>query len=552
MDRKLLLSFFLVLVIFPSVAERRVEAAGKQGAKNRAARQSEEQEDYFKKWLTEDVFYIIAPEEKAVFQQLSTTEEKEQFIEQFWFRRDPNPATPTNEFKEEHYRRIAYANEHFASGMPGWLTDRGRIYIIHGPPAEIETHPSGGTYNRPFNEGGGTTATYPFEVWRYRYVERLGNDVVLEFVDPTLSGEYRLALNPEEKDALLHIPGAGLTLAESLGMATKADRPYFTPGNTNYPLRSTRIKDSPFERYNTYTQIQRPEELKYKDLKDIVKVELNYNNLPFTVRKDYFRLNQDRFLVPVTVEIQNKDLTFKQENNRQVAKVAVYGIVTSITNRIVSEFEDDLAKSFPIHQFQEGLSGSSIYQKTLLLDGKRRYKIDLVLKDLRSGSVGVLRQAIAPPSSQEDRLAASSLILAAFVRQLKTVPKEDQMFVLGDVWIRPNLSKVFSKGDKLSVYLQLYNAGADQATLAPSLSLRYRILGEDGRTVVEEEDKTGQSIQFFSVQRVVLLKQFALDHLAPGKYRLQLEARDLIKQESISTGDRFEVKANPSSLALSR
>ncbi len=129
--------------------------------KKREAKLKKELETPYRKWLNEDVAYIITDEERAAFKRLQTDEEREQFIEQFWLRRDPTPDTVENEFKEEHYRRIAYANEHYASGIPGWKTDRGRIYITYGPPDEIESHPSGGTYERPPEEGGGETSTYP-------------------------------------------------------------------------------------------------------------------------------------------------------------------------------------------------------------------------------------------------------------------------------------------------------------------------------------------------------------------------------------------------------
>src|SRR5271168_3859051 len=160
---------------------------------SKAKQQSDNQlkkelESPYKKWLDEDVIYIISPEERHSFLHLATNEEREQFIEAFWQRRNPDPDSPENTFKEEHYRRIAYANEHFASGIPGWKTDRGKIYIMWGPPDEIDSHPSGGSYERPANEGGGETSTYPFEDWRYRYLEGIGNNVEIEFVDPTMTG----------------------------------------------------------------------------------------------------------------------------------------------------------------------------------------------------------------------------------------------------------------------------------------------------------------------------------------------------------------------------
>src|SRR5919199_4834269 len=206
-----------------------------------------EKSNMFKKWINEDVAYIITPEEKKAWNKLQTDEEREQFIEAFWRRRDPDPDTDVNEYLEEHYERIAYANEHFASGIPGWKTDRGRIYIMYGPPNEKETHPSGGQYDRPSYEGGGQTTTYPFEIWFYRYLPGIGSGIEIEFVDPTGSGEYHIARSPDEKDALLHVPGAGLTLAEQLGLADKADRISGLSGPDSYQ----REQDNPFTRLQT-------------------------------------------------------------------------------------------------------------------------------------------------------------------------------------------------------------------------------------------------------------------------------------------------------------
>jgi GWxTD domain-containing protein len=151
-------------------------------------------ESPYKKWLNEDVAYILTDEEWQAWNRLATDDEREQFIEQFWLRRDPTPDTAENEYKEEHYRRIAYANERYASGIPGWKSDRGHIYIVFGPPDEIESHPSGRYH--------GTTTTYPFEKWRYRWIEGIGTDIEIEFVDKSGSGEYRFTMDPSEKIAV--------------------------------------------------------------------------------------------------------------------------------------------------------------------------------------------------------------------------------------------------------------------------------------------------------------------------------------------------------------
>lgn len=142
----------------------------------------------YQKWLDEEVVYFISADERRAFMRLTTDDERQQFITQFWLRRDPTPGTEENEMKEEHYRRIAFANDHFSAGIPGWKTDRGAIYMKYGPPDGLDTH-------------GATSTTYPYETWTYRYIEGIGRDVELEFVDPTRTGRYHLTKDPSEKEA---------------------------------------------------------------------------------------------------------------------------------------------------------------------------------------------------------------------------------------------------------------------------------------------------------------------------------------------------------------
>jgi GWxTD domain-containing protein len=168
----------------------------------RQVAQADEQVTSYYKWLREDVVYIITDREKAAFQGLTSDPEREKFIEQFWERRDPTPGTVENEMKEEHYRRIALVNSRYASqaGMEGWRTDRGRIYITFGPPDELESHPAGGKYQRPAAEGSGEVSTYPFEEWRYRHIDGVGENVIVEFVDKDRTGEYPMTKDPHGKE----------------------------------------------------------------------------------------------------------------------------------------------------------------------------------------------------------------------------------------------------------------------------------------------------------------------------------------------------------------
>src|SRR5437660_753620 len=280
--------------------------------KRREEKLRKELETPYKKWLNEDVVYIITDEERQAWKRLATDEEREQFIEQFWLRRDPTPDTAENEFKEEHYRRIAYANERYASGIPGWKSDRGRIYITFGPPDEIESHPSGGSYERPPEEGGGTTSTYPFEQWRYRWIEGIGTDIIIEFVDPTMSGEYRMTMDPSEKDALLYVPNAGLTMMEQMGMSSKTDRFNRTDGtHLGVPFGAETQKMNQFNRLEQFAKLQRPPAIKFKDLEAAVNSRISFSTLPMRVRADFFPLTEASVLTSVTLQFDHKDLQFQ-------------------------------------------------------------------------------------------------------------------------------------------------------------------------------------------------------------------------------------------------
>jgi GWxTD domain-containing protein len=499
--------------------------------------------DRYEKWLKEEVVWIIGAEEKKAFEQLRDNAARDRFIEEFWQRRDPTPGTPANEYREEHAARLKYVTEHFREGStPGWKTDRGRVYIIHGPPNEIESKPAGGAYRRQRYEGGGATAVYPFEVWRYRHLEGLGSDIEIEFVDPSMTGEYRIARSQEDKDAFLHIPGLGLTTAEKMGLAERKDRPFFSPGpRENYPMLYTRPQDNPFQRYETEMFVQRPKELKYPDLKQLVEVDVSFGeSLPFETRHDYFRLNENQVLTPVTLQIDNRHLTFKEEHGRHRARLAIYGVVTSLSNRLITEFEEETAVEFPAGALERGLQGRSMFQRILPVDRNSRYRLDLVVKDLHSGRAGVLRKAIIPPSYPQGEPSISGLMVAEFIRELGETPKDNPMFVLGDVWVRPSLNRVFPSGSEFGLYLQVYDVGIDQTSLEPELEVTWSVSSE-GRTVFTESDDRGVFVQYFSPQRVVLINGISLKDYAPGEYRIEVRVRDRILNREISGSETFRV-----------
>src|ERR1700746_4120072 len=416
-----------------------------------------ELDQQYRQWLNEDVVYIISPEERNAFLQLDTNEEREQFIEQFWLRRSSNPDLPDNDFKEEHYRRIAYANEHYASGIPGWKTDRGRMYIMWGPPDEVESHPTGGTYDRPMEEGGGSTSTYPWETWRWRYLEGIGENIILEFVDPSGSGEYHLTMDPSEKDALLHVPGAGLSLMEQMGMASKTDR-FTRSDGTNLPtaLGGTPASMNEFSRLELYAKVNKPPEVKFKDLEAVVTSRIIRDQVHFNWRTDYLKVTNETVLVPVTIQIPNSQLSFQSKDGIHSATMNIFGRVSTLTGRVVQTFEDPVSKDFPDSLFQQSLKLQSIYQKAIPLR-PGLYRLDLVIKDVQSGNIGVVNSRLQVPRYEDDKLDASSLILADQIEHVPAKQIGAGQFVLGSSKVRPRLEGDFTTNDKLGIYMQVYN-----------------------------------------------------------------------------------------------
>ncbi len=495
----------------------------------------------YKKWLDEEVAYIITDEERTAFLRLNTNEEREQFIEQFWLRRDPTPDTVENEFKEEHYRRIAYANEHYASGIPGWKTDRGRIYIIWGAPDEIESHPAGGAYERPPEEGGGSTSTYPFEKWRYRYLEGIGNDVNLEFVDPSGSGEYRLTMDPSEKDALLHVPGAGLSELEAMGMASKTDR-FTRSDGTNLPRTlgggSTNMNE--FERLELYAKVQRPPAVKFKDLEEVVSSRLIRNQIHFDYRFDFLRVAGDTVLVPITVQIANKELTFQEKDGVHSAALNLFGRITTLTGRVVQTFEDVVTRDFPESLLQQSLKTSSIYQKAVPLR-PGLYRLDIVIKDVQSGNVGVVNARLAVPRYDEDKLEASSLILAD---QIERVPAKQVglgQFVLGASKVRPRLNQEFTTADKMGIFLQVYNLKVDDKTHKANASVEYHVRRVKDQQEVLSLAETNDQLHQIGEQ-LTIEKLMSLGRLDPGRYKLEIQATDRVSKQTLSRSAEFTVK----------
>jgi GWxTD domain-containing protein len=501
----------------------------------------------YKKWLDEDVRWIITDEERSAFRQLSNDEERDQFIEAFWQRRDPTPDTIENEFKEEHYRRIAYANEHFAAGIPGWKTDRGRMYIMYGPADEIESHPSGGTYERPMEEGGGSTSTYPFEDWRYRYIEGIGQEVIIEFVDTCMCGDYHMTLDRSEKDALLYTPNAGLTLYEQMGMANKTSR--FTGGGLERlgvgPFNQD-LQTKQFDRLEQFAKLNKPPAVKFKDLEEIVSHKITVNLMPFDVRADFVKVTSDTVLTPITIQVKNRDITFVNKEGVQRGTVNIFGRVATLSGRIAQTFEDTVQVDVPAELLPKTAENSQVYWKALPLR-PGHYRLDVVVKDVNGDRVGNWSKSLMVPDFGDERLTNSSLIVADQMYPVATKDIGTGSFVIGTMKVRPRVPSAdgkpisFKRNQKLNFWMQVYNLSVDEKTHKPSATFEYDVVNTaTNKAVVHTTESTEQMGNVGD--QVTLQKSLSASNLEPGSYRIEIKVNDNISKQTVDPTATFAVE----------
>ncbi|MCZ2390655.1 MAG: GWxTD domain-containing protein [Acidobacteria bacterium] len=493
-----------------------------------------EMKDVYKKWLERDVPYIITSEEKRAFKALATDEERENFIENFWRRRDPNPDTEENEFREEYYERIAYANEHFASGIPGWRTDRGRVYIAWGKPDSVESHPTGEIYDRPSYEGGGSTTTYAYETWYYRHLDGIGDGLEIEFVDPTGTGEYRLARDAFEKDAMAMVPGGGLTASELMGNTTKAMRDGVYYGNGSY----IREQDNPFRRLEIQNGLFSPKNNKFSDLATLATDSpvIDSNPIDFDIRIDYFRQSESQVMTTFTVQADNKELKFVPEGGLETAKMNIFGRITSVTQRRSGTFEDSVSTNATAAELADMRDRKSVYQKAIALT-PGIYKVDVVVRDVNTGTKGVRSLGFTVPKYDEKKLSTSTLILAS---KLRTTTDRDigAAFVIGNAKVIPNMSGVFSQGQDVGFYMQVYNAQIDQTTLRPAVDVTYTLMKDGKQVLTQPEDWSGLSD---SGQRLTLARILPGGNLPVGAYELKIDIKDRVSGQEIKNSEKFTV-----------
>jgi GWxTD domain-containing protein len=507
----------------------------------------------YKIWLDQDVPYIITDDERKAFMSLSNDEEREAFIENFWQRRNPNPDSPENEFREEHYRRIQYANDHFAAGKPGWKTDRGHIYIAFGPADSIDAHPSGGMYERPMEEGGGETSTFPFEVWHYRYLEGIGENVDIEFVDTCQCGDYHFTIDRSEKDALKYVPGAGLTQWEQMNNQDKTNR---FKGNGLEQLGNGPMGDynqgKEFDRIEMAAKLFAPPPVKFTDLMNDLDVYNSSHKLmqgpvfAFDVRTDYVKVTDSMDLVPITMQIRNRDITFVTKDGVSKGVVNILGRVTTIMHKTVQTFEDTVEVTEPSELLEKSLDRRSLYWKALPLP-PGLYRLDIAIKDVNNPDhIGIYGRSLDVPEFQDEKLGASSLILADIMNIVSSQQIGNGNFIISNMYVRPRVSEnpttpvSIKRSQELNFWMQFYNLGIDEATKSNSATVTYQITDSTG-TVILEKQLESKDLGAHSDQLTVE-KTLPIAGLSPGRYKVTVRVNDAITKQEIAQSAPFIVE----------
>ena len=323
----------------------------------------------YRTWLTEDVTYLITPEDICVFLRLASDAEREQFIESFWLLRAPDAESVENAYKQEHYRRIVFANERFGADVPGWKTDRGRVYILYGPPDKIDSHPINDSSWQAL-DGEVRGAKYSWEEWHYNYLDFVGENVACDFVDAGGAGNYHLRAVQQDNVALLFLPVHFLGDVRSAGAGLGAD-----------------------EQIEIYVGVQPTGKVKYKDLEVLVTSHIIRDQLRFNQRIEYAKATT---VATISVSIPEDQPSVPANEQKSVSGCEIYGRVTNQTGRIVDTFE----RSVKFVEPKESHHGSPSQEAMLTLE-PGPYDLAIAVKDVPNGRVGLTHTKFEVPRFEE-------------------------------------------------------------------------------------------------------------------------------------------------------
>jgi len=307
------------------------------------------------------------------------------------------------------------------------------------------------------------------------------------------------------------------------------------------PLGGVTAGNNEFESLDRYFRVQRPP-ARLKDLEPLVTSRIAQNQIHIDYRADFLRVTSGTVLVPITVQVPNRDLSFRSKQGVYSAVLNLYGRISTPGGVVAQTFEDVISRDFPKSLFQSSMNLFSIYQKSVPLRSGL-YRLDLVIKDTTSGNLGVFNTVVRVPRFEDDKMDASSLILAD---QIEAVPSRQVgtgQFVLNSYKVRPRISREFSAADRLGIFFQLYNLKVDDTLHKTNVSVAYRII-KDHQEIwsdVETADHLHQGGEQLTIQRYLPVAS-----LGPGHCTIEVIAIDLLTNQTITRAADFTVTAAPS------
>lgn len=488
------------------------------------------QPEPYKKWLEEEVVYIITPTERDVFRKLTTDRQREGFIEAFWKQRDPTPGTPRNEFKDEHYRRLAYANEFYGRGTPrpGWMTDRGRIYIILGPPRNIETFDT-------------IMSVHPAEIWFYSGDTSYGLPPAFNviFFKKEGMGEYIL-FSPVND-------GPRALIAEDLGESARDDRETYQrlvnlapvlapqtlslipgervmPGSTS--LASTRLLATVFSYpqkkvEDTYAQAL----LKYKD---IIEVDYSANYIGSDYLVNIAKAEPGYFFLQYSVE--PKKISVDSYGDRYSTNFELDGRISDAQGNTIFQYTKEIGLNFTAGQLKDlGETSMAIQDMVPLVPGAFRF--DLLVKNTISKEFTSLEENITVPG-ENAALFLSPLLLGYKLEAGADESGDFVPFKTAQGQLLCPARKTFTPKETLYVFFQAFG-------LTPEVRSRGQLAVSFLRKEAPFLTKTRGIIEFRGGQDILL--EFPLAAFPPDYYKVKVSVRDESRKEILSGDEDFEV-----------
>jgi GWxTD domain-containing protein len=483
------------------------------------------------RWLREYVGYIITDPERDAFLSLDTPQQRLAFIEQFWKRRDPTPGTPKNEAREEHMRRFSYANKQFQCGKPGWKTDRGRVYIMLGPPQHREMNPMG-------RESG----ERPSEVWSYNGVKSrtLPASFDLSFVDFNGTGDFQIVSNLELAAPIKTYAGYIDNPLDLLSRAVNADA---LADPSEFRSRSQTFDLGDLERANFDLQrdlqaIQ--ESAQTADLpKSEVQTHIQFASFPMQLSTAYFRAGRGRSRAQISFSLDFSTMESKNYQKLQYFHVELLSRLLrgGPDGTIVDELREDLPFQVPERELAEASRTPIVYQLNhYAVPGP--YTLELLVRDAVGSRVSVTRQEIDLPAFPSEGLGISTPLLCESIRKADGQAQGATSFRQGDLVLLPRVSGSFHAKEALQVYLQVYGARRDEGG-THHLQIDYRVWSSSGGLALRAAPQASEGKVLGTI---ALYTSLPLLQLQPGRYELEAIVLDKQSEQRVQRRVPFQIQ----------